>query len=75
MESGEGIALVPSGVRHMRSTAGVVFEKLKPETIHMGIAIAWNPANENPIQRAFLKLVMENKERIHRTGGNARVPV
>jgi DNA-binding transcriptional LysR family regulator len=68
VESGEGIALVPSGVRHLR-TSGVVFAELKPETIYMGIAIAWNPANENPIQRAFLRLVMENKERIYRTGG------
>jgi DNA-binding transcriptional LysR family regulator len=68
VESGEGIALVPSGVRHMR-TAGVVFAELKPETIYLGMAIAWNPANENPIQRAFLRLVMENKERIYRTGG------
>ncbi len=72
MESGEGIALVPSGVRHLR-TAGVVFAELKPE-IHMGIAIAWNPANENPMQRAFLRLVIENKERIYRTGGKLTTP-
>jgi DNA-binding transcriptional LysR family regulator len=73
VESGEGIALVPSGVRHLR-TGGVVFAELKPETIHMGIAIAWNPAHENPIQRDFLRLVMENKERIHRTGGRLSTP-
>jgi DNA-binding transcriptional LysR family regulator len=73
VESGEGIALVPSGVRHLR-TAGVVFAELKPATIHMGIAIAWNPANENPMQRAFLRLVMENKERLYRTGGKLSAP-
>jgi DNA-binding transcriptional LysR family regulator len=73
VESGEGIALVPSGVRHLR-TAGVVFAELKPESIHMGISIVWNPANENPIQREFLRLVMENKERIHRTGGRLSAP-
>jgi DNA-binding transcriptional LysR family regulator len=68
VESGEGIALVPSGVRHLRNS-GVVFAELKPETIELGIAIAWNPAHENPLQRAFLALVMENKDRIFRTGG------
>jgi DNA-binding transcriptional LysR family regulator len=68
VESGEGIALVPSGVRHLR-TGGVIFAELKPVTIHMGIAMAWNPAHDNPIRRGFLRLVMENKERIHRTGG------
>jgi DNA-binding transcriptional LysR family regulator len=73
VESGEGIALVPSGVRHLR-TAGVVFAELKPETIHMGMAIVWNPANENPMQRAFLRLVMEYKERIYRTGGKLSAP-
>jgi len=74
VESGEGIALVPSGVRHLRTT-GVVFAELKPETIHVGMAIAWNPANENPMQRAFLRLVMENKERIYRdrAGGKRTV--
>jgi DNA-binding transcriptional LysR family regulator len=70
VESGEGVALVPSGVRHLRP-AGVAFAELKPETIHMGIAIAWNPANENPIQQAFLQLVMDNKERIQRTAASS----
>jgi DNA-binding transcriptional LysR family regulator len=68
VESGEGIAMVPSGTRHLR-TAGVVFCKLKPETTHVGISIAWNPEYDGPIQRSFLRLVRENKERIQRTGG------
>lgn len=68
VESGEGVAMVPSGARHLRP-AGVVFAKLDPETTDIGISIAWNPENEGPIQRDFLKLVMANKERIRESGG------
>jgi DNA-binding transcriptional LysR family regulator len=67
VESGEGIALVPWGARHLR-TAGVALVKLEPVTTHIGISIAWNPRNEGPIQASFLQLVRENKERIQRTG-------
>lgn len=69
VESGEGIALVPSGVRHLR-TSGVEFCELEPQTTHIGIAIAWNPENEGPIQRDFLKLVRENQDRIQSSNGN-----
>ncbi len=68
VESGEGIAMVPSGARHLR-TPGVIFASIEPETTHIGISIAWNPDNTGPIQRDFLKLVMENKDRIQRSGG------
>jgi DNA-binding transcriptional LysR family regulator len=68
VESGEGIAMVPSGARHLR-TPGVRFAAIKPETTHIGISIAWNPDNQGPIQRDFLRLVMENKSRIKRSGG------
>ena len=68
VESGEGIALVPSGARHLR-TPGVILAKIEPDTTHIGISIAWNPENTGPIQRDFLKLVMENKDRIQRSGG------
>jgi DNA-binding transcriptional LysR family regulator len=69
VESGEGVALVPSGVRYLR-TPGVAFSPLVPETTHVGLAIAWNPQNESPIQEGFLRLVRENKERILRSNGN-----
>jgi DNA-binding transcriptional LysR family regulator len=69
VESGEGVAMVPSGARTLR-TRGVVFAEIKPTALYTGIAVAWNPSNENPIQGDFLRLVMANKERIHRTGGN-----
>ena len=66
---GEGVALVPSGVRHLRMP-GVVFAKLGPLAASAGISVAWNPENEGPIQRDFLRLVHENKERIQKSGGN-----
>jgi DNA-binding transcriptional LysR family regulator len=69
VESGEGIAMVPSGVRHLR-TPGVVFCTLVPQNTHVGLAVAWNPRNEGPIQKGFLRLVRENKERIQRSNGN-----
>jgi len=69
VESGEGIAMVPSGVRHIR-TPGVTFATVEPETTHVGISIAWNPENMGPIQQNFLQLVLANRERIQVSGGN-----
>lgn len=66
VESGEGIALVPSGVRYL-STPGVVFCPLVPQATHVGLAVAWNPLNESPIQQGFLRLVRESKDRIQRS--------
>ena len=67
-ESGEGVALVPSGVRYLRPP-GVVIAPLFPQKLHMGLTVAWNPQNEGPILRNFLRLVRENKDRIQRTHG------
>ena len=69
VESGEGIALVPSGVRYLRPS-GVVISPLVPQSLYMGLAVAWNPRNEGPILEDFLRLVRENKDRIQRTNGN-----
>jgi hypothetical protein len=48
----------------------VVFCPLVPETTYVGLSVAWNPEHEGPIQRAFLRLVRENRERIQRSNGN-----
>jgi DNA-binding transcriptional LysR family regulator len=69
VESGEGVALVPSGVRYLLPS-GVVISPLVPQSLHVGLAVAWNPENEGPIQQDFLRLVRENKDRIQRTNGN-----
>jgi DNA-binding transcriptional LysR family regulator len=68
VESGEGVALVPSGVRYLR-TPGVAFSLLLPQTTYVGLSVAWNPQYESPIQEAFLRLVRENKDRIQRSNG------
>ena len=69
VESGEGISLVPSGVQHLR-TRGVTFRPLEPETIRIGLSVAWNPENVGVIQQNFLQLVRENKDRIQTSDGN-----
>ena len=63
VESGEGIALVPSGVRYL-ATPGLVFCDLAAPTTSVGVSIAWNPERESAVLLAFLKLVRENKDRI-----------
>lgn len=63
VESGEGIALVPSGVRYL-STPGLVFAEVVPQTAHIGLSIAWDPRNESPVVQNFLRLVRANKDRI-----------
>lgn len=67
-EAGEGVALVPAGVRHLR-TRGLVFCPLRPETLFLGLSAVWNPRHVGPALEGFLKLLRENKERIQRTGG------
>ncbi len=69
VESGEGVALVPSGVRHLR-TRDLVFCELAPRTSYVGLSLAWNPENSSPIQQGFLRLVRENKDRIRRTSSD-----
>ena len=65
VESGEGVALVPSGARHLRAQ-DVVFCSLLPKTTHVGLAVVWNPENAGPIQQDFLRVVRDNKDRIRR---------
>lgn len=64
--SGEGIALVPAGVHHLR-TPGLAFVKLLPRTTHVGLSIAWKPQNESPVVKDFLRLVRANKDRIRKS--------
>ena len=68
VEAGEGVALVPNGVRQLR-TRGLAFCRLKPETLSLGLSAVWNPRHMGPALEAFLQLLRENKERIQRTGG------
>ncbi len=68
VEAGEGVALVPNGVRQLR-TRGLVFRRLMPETLFLGLSAVWNPRNTGPALDVFLELLRENKGRIQRSGG------
>ena len=68
VEAGEGVALVPAGVRHLR-TRGLAFCRLRPETLFLGLSAVWNPRRVGPALEGFLRLLEENKERIQRSGG------
>ena len=70
VEAGEGIALVPSGVRQLRAR-GLAFCRLRPEQLYLGLAAVWNPRHVGPALEAFLALLRENRERIQRTGGTS----
>lgn len=62
VEAGEGIALVPSGVKNLRMR-GLVFRPLGPGALSLGIAVAWNPRNEGPVVLEFLRLLREYRDR------------
>jgi DNA-binding transcriptional LysR family regulator len=68
VEAGEGVALVPSGVRHLRAT-GPVFSELSPNSLSLGLAVVWNPANMGPAVEDFLTLLREQRPRIQKSGG------
>ncbi len=69
VEAGEGVALVPAGVRHLR-TRGLAFYRLKPQSLYLGLSAVWNPRRAGPALEGFLKLLHENRERIQRGGGS-----
>ncbi len=64
--SGEGVALVPAGVHHLR-TPGLAFVDILPRTTHVGLSMAWHPQNESPVVRDFLRLVRANHDRIRKS--------
>jgi DNA-binding transcriptional LysR family regulator len=66
VESGEGIALVPSGARFLR-VPSLILAEITPHTTHVGLSVVWDPRNENPVVMDFLRLVRANKDRIRKT--------
>jgi DNA-binding transcriptional LysR family regulator len=69
VEAGEGVALVPSGVRHLR-TKGLAYSSLVPNTLSLGLAAAWNPRNQSVALEAFLELLRENRAKIQGSDGS-----
>lgn len=70
VESGEGVALVPAGVRHLR-TRGVLFRRLQPETVRVGMSLAWRPESQSILHQDFLRLVRTQRGKMSglRRGG------
>jgi DNA-binding transcriptional LysR family regulator len=62
VQAGEGVALVPSGVRQLRRK-GLSFSTLGPGALSLGLAAVWNPKNESPSVLEFLRLLRENAVR------------
>jgi DNA-binding transcriptional LysR family regulator len=63
VEAGEGIALVPSGVRTLR-IRGLVFRPFAG-TLSAGLAAVWDPRREGPALLEFLRLVREHRDRLN----------
>jgi len=64
VEAGEGIALVPSGVKTLRMR-GLVFRPFEG-ALSAGLAAVWDPRREGPAVREFLRLVREHRDRLKR---------
>jgi DNA-binding transcriptional LysR family regulator len=64
VEAGEGIALVPSGVRTLRMR-GLVFRPFDGE-LSAGLAAVWDPRRAGPALLEFLRLVREHRDRLVR---------
>ncbi len=69
VEAGEGVAIVPSGVRHLR-TRGLSFSSLDPDRLSLGLSVVWNRNNQGVALEDFLALLRENKSRIQKSDGN-----
>jgi DNA-binding transcriptional LysR family regulator len=67
VEAGEGIGLVPAGVRRLQAPS-LTFRTLIPNELSMGLSVAWNPRNNGPALQEFLTLLRENRKRIQRGG-------
>jgi DNA-binding transcriptional LysR family regulator len=64
VEAGEGIALVPSGVRTLR-IRGLVFRPFEGD-LSAGLSAVWDPRREGPALLEFLRVVREHRERLAR---------
>lgn len=64
VEAGEGVALVPSGVRTLR-IRGLVFRPFEG-ALSAGLSAVWDPRRENPALLEFLRLVREHRDRLER---------
>ena len=62
VEAGEGIAILPSNLQQ-RGSNDLVFRPLTNRGASIGLVIAWSPQREGPVQKAFLDLVRQYRQR------------
>ena len=70
VEAGEGVALVPDCVRHLRSN-GVTFHALRDRGCMLDVVLAWRNNEADAIRDSFLNLLRSSREEIVRMMQNA----
>ncbi len=70
VEAGEGVALVPSCVQHLRSN-GVTFHALRDRGSMLDVILAWRNNEADAIRDSFLNLLRSSREEIVRLMQNA----
>ena len=70
VEAGEGVALVPSCVQHLRSN-GVTFHALRDRGCMLDLVLAWRNNEADAIRDTFLNLLRSSREEIVRLMQNA----
>ena len=70
VEAGEGVALVPSCVRHLRCN-GVTFHALRDRGCMLDLVLAWRNNEADAIRDSFLNLLRSSREEIVRLMQNA----
>ncbi len=70
VEAGEGVALVPACVQHLRSN-GVTFHALRDRGCMLDVVLAWRNNEADAIRDSFLNLLRSSREEIVRLMQNA----
>ena len=65
VEAGQGVALVPAGVRHLRSS-GVSFRDLRGGKCRADVVLAWRQNDPDAIRDSFVSLLRKSQRDIER---------
>jgi DNA-binding transcriptional LysR family regulator len=66
VEAGEGVALVPACVQHLRAD-GIAFKALYDRNCSVDVVLAWRDNEPDAIRDGFLNLLRKNRGEIERT--------
>src|SRR5580658_116986 len=64
VQSGEGIAILPSNLQQRGDFRDLVFCPLTNRGASIGLVMAWSPRREGPVQKTFLDLVREYRRQL-----------